>query len=416
MGVTLLLITFFAFGGHHSSNSDQQVATSSQTPGTALDQDGAQATPFIPEPAITSAPRNVPVVSQPIESSPPVVPIVTQQGPPESGPPQTAAQAPVQPPTPVPDAKLNLEPPQQQRAQQPQTANTQGESGQQTAYVPVYDQNHKLIGVRPVLIGGDSNQRPTLPSSPNEGAANTQVASAPGGGAPQETSAQFLTTQRTPSPAQNQRKFAETEASRAVGYVPPSSQDQLTAGTVINARLLTKIQTGLPGSVVGQVSEPVYDSTTHSKVVIPAGTKVFGTYDNEIYQNEERVLMSFRRLIMPDGEEFEIGGQAGSGSDGTAGFGGDVDKHRGAIYGAALLLTVLGGAEAALSPQQGSVLSGPNIGSSITTTAGSELDNVGNQIIGQSINRPPTIIIRAPYSFQIIVQRDLPLDQYRVDR
>jgi type IV secretion system protein VirB10 len=208
------------------------------------------------------------------------------------------------------------------------------------------------------------------------------------------------------------RKYARADMEHEPGYVAPRAVRQLTTATVLNARLMSKIESDLPGPVIAQITEPVYDSNTHTTVVVPAGTRVFGKYDEETVASSTRLLMSFTHLIFPDGEEFDMGGQAGSDVNGTAGFGGDVDQHRGTLYTTALLLTVVGGAEAAVAPPANSLTTGVTITQAAQSSAGAQLDQLGNKILNRAIDRPATIIIRPPYAFEIIVTRDLPLDQY----
>ncbi len=122
--------------------------------------------------------------------------------------------------------------------------------------------------------------------------------------------------------------------------------------------------------------------------------------------------MGFNRLIFPDGEEFDIGRMPGSDSIGTAGFGGDVDRHRGTLYTSAILLTVLAAAESQVTPQTGGLYGNTSVTGQVQSAAGAELSQLGNKILNNAIDRPATIIIRPPYAFQIIVTRDLPLDEY----
>ena len=155
----------------------------------------------------------------------------------------------------------------------------------------------------------------------------------------------------------------------------------------------------------------MYDSATHASVVIPAGTKVYGVYDNATVANQTRLLMAWQRLIFPDGAEFDIGGLPGSDANGTAGFSGDVDPHHGVLYTSAILLSVIAGAEAAITPQTG-VLQNASIAQQTQQAAGAQLSQTSNRLFQQGLQRPATLIIRPPYGFQIIVTRDLPLERY----
>lgn len=268
-----------------------------------------------------------------------------------------------------------------------------------THYVPVY-RNGKIVSV--VEVANSPVPAPASSTSP-----------------PVQQSSQFMSAGNDPA-ALGQgnaglleaRKFDRANNDQKVGYVAPSSVRQLAISTVLNARLMSKIESDLPGPVIAQITEPVYDSNTHTTVVVPAGTRVFGKYDEETVASSTRLLMSFTHLIFPDGEEFDIGGQPGTDSLGTAGFTGDVDQHRGALYTSALLLTVLGAAEAAVTPQTNILTNGTSITQQAQSSAGAQLDQLGNKILDRAVDRPATIIVRPPYAFQIVVTRDLPLDEY----
>lgn len=213
-----------------------------------------------------------------------------------------------------------------------------------------------------------------------------------------------------------QRSVQSTTAI-SVGYVDPVSEDQIGAGTVIPSALISNVNSDLPGTFIGQVTACVYDSKTHTHCVIPPGTIETGTYDARLVAGQTRMLGAIETLRFPNGREFDLGesGQEGTDAMGAAGFTGHVDTHGRQVINSALLLTLLGGASAALSPQQGgSVFSAPTITQQIQEAAGAQIANVGSRIIGTQIGRAPTITISPPYQFDVLVTRDLPLDRYEV--
>lgn len=56
---------------------------------------------------------------------------------------------------------------------------------------------------------------------------------------------------------------------------------EVKSGTVIPGVLITGMNSDLPGTVIGQVSENVYDSTEGKYLLIPQGTRVIGKYDSK---------------------------------------------------------------------------------------------------------------------------------------
>ncbi|HAL2637814.1 TPA: conjugal transfer protein TrbI, partial [Escherichia coli] len=58
----------------------------------------------------------------------------------------------------------------------------------------------------------------------------------------------------------------------------PHSQYELRAGWVIPGVMISGINSDLPGQIIGQVAQDVYDSATGKYLLIPHGTRVIGTY------------------------------------------------------------------------------------------------------------------------------------------
>ena len=57
----------------------------------------------------------------------------------------------------------------------------------------------------------------------------------------------------------------------------PVSLYEAEAGTIIPAVMLGAINSDLPGQILGQVRENVYDSDTGEHLLIPQGTRLVGS-------------------------------------------------------------------------------------------------------------------------------------------
>ncbi|GAB5458814.1 MAG: hypothetical protein Hens3KO_18440 [Henriciella sp.] len=68
----------------------------------------------------------------------------------------------------------------------------------------------------------------------------------------------------------------------------PISPWQVMAGTIIPATLLTGINSDLPGQIIGQVTEPVYDSVSGQTLLIPQGNRLMGRYDSVVAYGQSR--------------------------------------------------------------------------------------------------------------------------------
>src|SRR5262249_60404910 len=67
------------------------------------------------------------------------------------------------------------------------------------------------------------------------------------------------------------------------------------------AALLTGIRSDLPGQIIGQVTENVYDTPSGRYLLIPHGSKLIGVYDSQVSFGQSRVLLVWTRLIFPNG-------------------------------------------------------------------------------------------------------------------
>jgi hypothetical protein len=181
-------------------------------------------------------------------------------------------------------------------------------------------------------------------------------------------------------------------------------------GTPIPCVLLTELRSDLPGMIVAQVSEDVFDTLTAQLRVIPRGTRLIGRYDSQVSAGQQRLFASFHRLILPDGASVELEHMEAADRSGTAGLQDQVDTHFWRRFGNAFLTAGLAGAAdrrsgAVGSSVPGGVLPGPDAtGQILVETARSSLQATGAL--------PPTLVIRRGQRFHVMVNRDLALPEF----
>ena len=188
----------------------------------------------------------------------------------------------------------------------------------------------------------------------------------------------------------------------------PASRYVVQAGAVIPAALITGIRSDLPGQVTAQVTENVYDSPTGRYLLIPQGSKLVGVYDSQVSFGQDRVLLVWTRLILPNGRSIVLERQPGADRQGFAGLEDEVDHHWARLFGAAALSTLLGvGAELGATNNDSAILTALRRGSS------DSLNQAGQQVVRRNLTIQPTITIRPGFPVRVIVNRDLVLAPYR---
>lgn len=190
----------------------------------------------------------------------------------------------------------------------------------------------------------------------------------------------------------------------------PNSRYELRAGSVIPGVMISGISSELPGQIIGQVSQNVYDTATGKYLLIPQGTKIFGLYSSEVSFGQNSVLVAWQRLTFPDGKALDIGCMPGADSAGYAGFRDQVNNHYLRIYGSALLMSgIVGGISYSQNINQPNQYgyTQPTAGSVLSQALGQQLGEVTSQLVAKNLNVAPTINIRPGYRFNIIVVKDL---------
>jgi type IV secretion system protein VirB10 len=197
---------------------------------------------------------------------------------------------------------------------------------------------------------------------------------------------------------------------------PAGSPYTLRAGALIPALLITGITSDLPGDIVGQVSRDVYDSRSQRILLIPRGSRLIGTYDNQIAAGQGRLLVAWTRLLLPDGRSMQLPGLPLTDREGNSGAKGKVDNHWRRVFGNALLLSALSAGLQLSQPSQATVLATPSAGQVAAGAVGQELSTVAMEIIKRGMSAAPTITIPAGQAFNVMLNGDIAFDEPFVPR
>jgi type IV secretory pathway VirB10-like protein len=191
----------------------------------------------------------------------------------------------------------------------------------------------------------------------------------------------------------------------------PSSPFLVMAGTAIPAVMIGGINSDMPGMVIGQVSENVYDTATGRYLLVPQGSRLIGSYDNVVAHGQTRVGVIWNRIIYPDTESIDLGSMEGADRGGYAGFHDQVDTHFWSKIGNALLISI---ASAGVQLSQPQAVNGQNYNSQQIAAAalGQQFGELGQEYARAGLSIPNTLEIRPGYRFVVMVNKDMHLRPY----
>ena len=190
-------------------------------------------------------------------------------------------------------------------------------------------------------------------------------------------------------------------------YLPPAAEHLVQAGTLIPSALITGINSDLPGEIIAQVTEPIFDSPTGNARLIPAGTKLLGRYDSLIGFGQDRAFIVWDRLLMPNGYSIELDGLNGTDKRGQAGVADRVDYHLARLAGAVLLSSFLVVGGNAVENSDGNGFT-----SDIGDAAAQQAVDIGSRIVDRQLDVQPTITIRPGWTMRVLVNKDIVLSPY----
>lgn len=191
----------------------------------------------------------------------------------------------------------------------------------------------------------------------------------------------------------------------------PQSPYILQTGFVIPATLISGINSELPGQIMAQVSQHVYDTPIGKWRLIPQGSRLVGTYSSEVEFGQARVLVAWQRIIFPDGKTMDIGAMPGADGMGYAGFKDQVNNHYLRIFGSALIMSAIVAGTAYSQHDAGGAFGRQNAGSIMSQSLGQQLGLVTTNLIRKNMNISPTLEIRPGYRFNLIVTKDMVFNQ-----
>jgi type IV secretion system protein TrbI len=193
----------------------------------------------------------------------------------------------------------------------------------------------------------------------------------------------------------------------------PTTPYILRTGAIIPALLLSAMESELPGTIIAQVSQDVFDTPKGEFLLIPQGSRLVGEYSNAIQYGQARIFVAWQRIIYPDGSALDIGAMPGADESGEAGFNDQVNNHFVRIFGSALLMSAITGG-ITYSQDQGqnnNYNQVPRAGDILSQAVGQQLGSATAALLEKNLSIAPTIRIRPGLRFNILVVKDLKFDR-----
>lgn len=188
------------------------------------------------------------------------------------------------------------------------------------------------------------------------------------------------------------------------------SEFELKAGDFLPAIMITGINSDLPSKIITAViSENVKDTVSGRHILIPQGTKVIGTYDSSITFGQERLLVIWQRLILPNGSSLALDNMQGVDLSGQAGITGEIDNHFATLLKGVILSSFLGSVATINSSDR---FGNDNWRTAAAQGAGEQIISIGDRFAEKALSRQPTITVRPGERFNIMIHSDLILEPY----
>lgn len=232
---------------------------------------------------------------------------------------------------------------------------------------------------------------------------------------PQGTEEQSQNSQeQAPKQSQTKNNFMLNQRLK-----PNLSPYEAKAGTLIPATLSTAINSDLPGDITAIVREDVYDSVTGKYLLIPKGSRILGAYDSNVIYGQNRLVVIWQRVQLPNGYTINLEGMQGVDITGKTGITGKVNNHTLKLLRSVVLSSLFNFISNGISvgynqkvKDNDKISIGATVGGKVADDTAGQIQSAGDMIIGRDLQQQPTIQIKSGTRFNIMVNKDMVLYPY----
>jgi type IV secretion system protein VirB10 len=181
----------------------------------------------------------------------------------------------------------------------------------------------------------------------------------------------------------------------------------LFEGTIIESALTNRLDGTFSGPVNCIVSYDVY-SHDRRHILIPSGSRVLGDVHPVQSQDQQRLAVTFHRLIMPDGYSVNLDRFHGLDQVGQTGLRDKVNHHYLQIFGASIAIGMIAGLAQSNTDYGNSVSAADAYRQGVANS----LSQSSLHILDHFLNVLPTVTIREGQRIKIYLAEDLSLPAY----
>lgn len=269
------------------------------------------------------------------------------------------------------------------------------------------------------LRGNDTGASPAANATPA-----TPVSTADGGaGASRTALPQLLdaylkhqgASGTSAQPANSQAQFRAgldrtAQVQEPLRVTPAAGRLLVMEGTSVPVVMEDDVSSDIAGRCRARVAHDVLDSASLSVVLIPAGARLICTYDAQVIQGQDKLLLAFTRLVFPNGASVALGGMEVADRYGAAGAPAVVDNRFWRIFGSSFLIaavTRLAERSSSTASTTVTINAGAAGGAS---TAAAVLADTAKRVLDRNMNVKPELRLQAGDYLRLTVTRDLLID------
>ena len=246
----------------------------------------------------------------------------------------------------------------------------------------------------------------------NKSMGNNVAGSEQNTGQNEENQQQVQPTGRSQKNSPTQNRFALNQR-----LIRPKSNFILQTGARIPAILSDNVDSDLPGNIRAVVTQDVYDSIRNRYLLIPKGSKLYGMYNDNIIYGQNRMVLIWQRVILPNGMSIDLEAMQGADITGQTGIRGKVNNHTWKLLRSIVMSSFVNFFSSGLSVSA-QKKTGKNtsvratVGQNVADETSNNIKNAADSILERDLKQQPTVKLRAGTRFYVMVNADMELYPY----